>query len=176
LAQWASEQARLIASTVADEERQARSAEVVLECGGDIGTLKIVKWGGDWLDAVELEERLRSSEEFVVTFDGEFDYDEDRDDVHPREFRDSFEQAAGVAIVLRHEGAILTARNYSWPGALMGRIKPRDSNVAEFVRSIVARVWGGDFEERDVEGTVGRVGYEEIVRLVSVFRRPGMTT
>src|SRR3984957_5819213 len=33
LALWASRQATLIAGTVADEERQARSAEVVLECG-----------------------------------------------------------------------------------------------------------------------------------------------
>jgi histidine kinase/DNA gyrase B/HSP90-like ATPase len=132
LARWASEQAALISGTVADEERQARSAEVVLECGGDIGALKIVKWGGDWLDAAELEERLQSREEFVVTFAGEFDYDEDRDGVHPKEFRDSFKQAADVAIVLKHQGAILTSRNYSWPSALTGRTKPQNSNVAGF--------------------------------------------
>jgi hypothetical protein len=30
---------------------------------------------------------------------GEFDYDEDKDGVHPRDFRDSFELAAGVATV-----------------------------------------------------------------------------
>jgi hypothetical protein len=172
LARWASEQAALIARTVADEERQATSAEVVLECGGDIGALKIVKWGTEWLDAAELEERLRSSEEFVVTFAGEFDYDEDKDGVHPREFRDSFKQAANVAVVLKHDGAILTARNYSWPSALTGRSKPQDSNVAAFVRSVVARVWEKDFEEREEERTVGKVGdYEDTTRSVTVFRR-----
>lgn len=36
LAFWASNQADLIAASVKDEERQARSAEVVLECDGDI--------------------------------------------------------------------------------------------------------------------------------------------
>jgi Histidine kinase-, DNA gyrase B-, and HSP90-like ATPase len=46
LAQWASKQAQMIVASVKDEERQARSAEVVLECGGNIGDLKFVKWGG----------------------------------------------------------------------------------------------------------------------------------
>ncbi|MFH0792540.1 MAG: ATP-binding protein, partial [bacterium] len=40
LARWASKQADLIVALVKDEERQARSAEVVLECGGEIGNLK----------------------------------------------------------------------------------------------------------------------------------------
>jgi hypothetical protein len=171
LARWACEQAALIAETVSDEELQARSAEVVLECGGDIGALKIVKWGADWLDTTELEERLRSRKEFVVTFDGEFNYDEDRDGVHPRDFHDSFKLATDVAIVLDHEGAILTARNYSWPNALTGRSKPQHSNVAAFVRSVVARVWENDFEERDEERTVGKVFSEDITRSVTVFRR-----
>jgi hypothetical protein len=94
LARWASEQAALIAETVDDEERQARCAEVVLERGGDIGALKIVRWGPeDWLNAAELEERPRSSLEFVVTFDGEFEYHEGRDDVPSRHFHLSFEHA-----------------------------------------------------------------------------------
>jgi hypothetical protein len=143
----------------------------VLECGGDIGALKIVKWGADWLDRAELEERLRSSEEFVVSFVGEFDYDEDKDGVHPRDFRDSFELAVGVAIVPKHDGAILTARNYSWPNALTGRTKPPDSNLAALVRSVVACVWGEDFEEVEDERTVGLVYSEPIIRSVTVFRR-----
>jgi signal transduction histidine kinase len=171
LARWASEQAGLIAGTVADEERQARSAEVVLECGGDIGALKIVKWGPDWLDAAELEERLRSCKEFVVTFAGEFDYDEDRDGVHPRDFRDAFKLAPDVSIVLKHDGAILAA-NYSWPSAVTGQSTPQDSNVGTHVRSIVGRVWNNDFEECREERAVGKVGdYEDITRRVTVFRR-----
>ena len=70
LARWASEQARLICVSVLDEERQARSAETVLECGGDIGALKIIKWGSEWLNAEEFEARLCSSEELAIGFEG----------------------------------------------------------------------------------------------------------
>ena len=45
LAAWATKQAEMISASVKDEERQARSAEVVLECGGEIRDLKIVQWG-----------------------------------------------------------------------------------------------------------------------------------
>src|SRR3546814_18215065 len=67
LATWASEQAQLVARTVDDEEIQAKAAEVVLECGGKIADLKIVKWGADWLNSQELRERLieRSEERRV---------------------------------------------------------------------------------------------------------------
>ena len=76
LAAWASKQAEMIAASVKDEERQARSAEVVLECGGKIGDLSLSKWGSDWLTAGEFEEKLRDSSEIAVSFGGEFDYDE----------------------------------------------------------------------------------------------------
>ena len=122
LAQWASEQARLISESVGDEERQARSAEVVLECGGNIGALKIVKWGSEWLSGDEFEERLRSSSELVINFNGEFDYDEDRDEVHPKEFREDFMQGDEIAVVLRHDGGVLRANNYGWPNALTGNV------------------------------------------------------
>jgi hypothetical protein len=173
LGRWASEQAALIAEIVVDEQRQAASAEVVLECGGDIGALKIVKLGADWLNAAELEERLRSSDEFIVTFAGGFEYDEELDDVHPKEFRDSFDEAADVAIVPLHDGAIVAARNISWPNAVTGRTGREESNVATFVRSVVARVWGGDFEELGENRTVGEVDTTDIVRSVTVFRRVG---
>ena len=85
------------------------------------------------------------------------------------------EKAGGQVAWARRNGidrtTILTARNYSWPNALTGRSKPQDSNVAAFVRSVVARVWENDFEERDEERTVGKVVYEDITRSVSVFRR-----
>jgi hypothetical protein len=55
LARWASKQAELIVGSVKDEERQARSAEVVLECGGEIGDLKFVKCGADWLSTGEFQ-------------------------------------------------------------------------------------------------------------------------
>ena len=80
----------MIAASVKDPEHQARSAEVVLECGGEIGDLKFVKWGSNWLNAGKFEERLHSSTKVAISFDGSFDYDEDQDDAHPRDFEYSF--------------------------------------------------------------------------------------
>jgi hypothetical protein len=170
LSQWASKQARLISESVVDEERQARSAEVVLECGGDIGALKIVKWGAEWLSAEEFEGRLRSREELVIGFGGEFDYDEDRDEVHPKEFREDFAQSDDIAFVLKHDGSIIREPNYSWPKALTGRPKQSDSNVAAFVRERIAHVWGADSEEDEQERVVGKVRNTQITREMTIFR------
>lgn len=170
LAQWASKQAQLIVVSVKDEERQARSAEVVLECGGDVASLKFVKWGTDWLNADEFEDRLRSSAELVISFEGEFDYDEDQDDVHPKEFRQDFKLAEEIALVLKHDGGILRLGNNSWPRSITSKTKGSHSNVAALVREIIHRVWGDAVLEDDDERVVGKVGYSEIVRGVTVFR------
>jgi hypothetical protein len=171
LARWASKQAELIAALVKDEERQALSAEVVLECGGEIGDLKFIKWGTDWLTTTEFEDRLRSSTEIAISFDGEFSYDEDQDDVHPKEFRNDFECSQDIAVVLKHDGRILTAGNYTWPKAITGQAKySSTSNVAAYTRNVIRRVWGDDLLEDEEERVVGGVGYSKITRLVSVFR------
>jgi len=170
LARWASKQAELIAALVKDEERQARSAEVVLECGGNIGNLKIVQWGSDWLSTSEFENRLRSSIEIAISFDGEFHYDEDQDDVHPKEFRQDFMVSDEIALVLQHDGDILKAGNTNWPRSITGQPKWSDSNVAAYVRERIRRVLGDDLQEDEEDRVVGRVNYSEITRRVTVFR------
>lgn len=172
LAQWASKQAELIAAAVKDEERQARSAEVVLECGGRIANLKVVKWGSDWLTTSEFEERLRASTEISISFDGEFEYDEDEDDVHPKEFRADFKGSEDIALVLRHDGDILRAGNNSWPRSVTGQPKWSDSNVAAYVRELIRKAWGGDLQEDEEVLVVGSVNSSEIRRRVTVFRAP----
>lgn len=170
LAAWASDQALLISELVLDEVHQARSAEVVLECGGEIGTLKIVKWGSDWLNISEFEGKLRSVEELIISFRGDFDYDEDRDGVHPKEFREDFTQNAEVAIVLGHDGGILRTSNLAWPSALTGQPKWSDSNVAALVRTLISRAWGEDLSEDEEERIAGTVGYTEIMRDMTIYR------
>lgn len=170
LAQWASRQAELIVASVKDEERQARSAEVVLECGGDIGSLKFIKWGGDWLAAGDFEDRLRSSTELAISFDGEFEYDEDQDDVHPKEFREDFKISDDVALVLKHDGGILRMGNNSWPRSITGKPKWSDSNAAAHAREMMKRVWSEKFQEDEEERVVGKVRSSEITRRVTVFR------
>jgi hypothetical protein len=142
----------------------------VLECGGDIGALKFVKWGADWIGVGEFEERLRSSTELAISFDGEFRYDEDEDDVHPKEFRDDFKIADDVALVLKHDGAILKMGNNSWPRSITGKPKWNDSNAAAHAREVIRRVWGENLREEEEERVIGKVGYSEITRRVTVFR------
>lgn len=171
LVRWASRQAELIAASVKDEERQARSAEVVLECGGDLGALKFVRWGSDWLTASEFEDRLRSSIELAISFDGEFAYDEDEDDVHPKDFHEDFKLSEEIALVLKHDGGILRLGNNSWPRSIItGKPRGSDSNAAAYTREVIRRVWGDDAEEDEEERVVGKVGYSEITRCVTIFR------
>ncbi|MCW1913080.1 ATP-binding protein [Luteolibacter sp. GHJ8] len=171
LAFWASKQAELIAAEVEDEERQALSAEVVLECGGDIGALKFIRWGGSWLATDEFKARLIQVTEIAISFDGEFHFDEDKDDVHPREFRSDFEESEDVAIVLEHQGSILSFSNTTWPRSLLGQARSRESNLEALTRKIILEVWQ-EFEEAEEEQTVGKVGFSDISRDITVFRRP----
>ena len=170
MALWATKQADIIGKSVKDEEWQARSAEVVLECGGDIGSLKIVKWGMDWKTEQDFENSLRSSSQLAINFDGEFSYDEDQDSVHPRDFRDDFIISEDIALVLKHDGSILSVGSTRWPGSLVRRQRLRHSNVAAYVVDIIQRVWGENVDEIEEERMVGTVGSEEIWRWVAVFR------
>lgn len=170
LARWASTQADLIAASVKDEERQARSAEVVLECGGEIGNLKFVKWGTDWLTTSEFEELLHSSTEIAISFNGEFDYDEDQDDVHPKEFRIDFEASKDIAVVLKHDGRILKAGSHTWPKSITGQPQYNDSNVAAYTRKLIQRTWGDALQEDEEDRVVGKVRDSDITRRVTVFR------
>jgi hypothetical protein len=170
LARWASTQAELIVASVKDEERQARSAEVILECGGEIGGLKLVKWGADWLSAGEFQERLRSTNEISISFDGDFDYDEDKDDVHPKDFPEDFQGSDDIVIVLKHDGGIIRVGNTSWPKSVTGQPKWSDSNAAEYARSLIRQEWGDDLQEDIEDRVVGKVGVSDITRSVTVFR------
>ena len=169
LANWASEQAKLIAKTVDDEEIQAKSAEVVLECGGDVADLKIVKLGVSWLNRTELRKHLTEVDVFDISFEGEFTFEEDADDVMPREFRSEFQQADDVAIVLQHSGSILRNAGNSWPNSLTNRPVWSDSQVAGNVREILAEVWGADIEPENVSRSVGKVGGSDIEREILRF-------
>ena len=170
IASWATKQAELIGATVRDEERQARSAEVVLECGGDVKDLKIVQWGTHWMSESEFERKLHSSEELAISFDGEFDYDEDQDDVHPKEFREDFDMSDDVALVLKHDGNILKVGNNRWPRSMTGRQKTQYSNVADYVRATIKRIWCDNVDENEEERIVGTVAGTDILRRVVVFR------
>lgn len=171
LACWASEQARMIAASNMDEKQKAQCAEVVIECGGELSALPIACWGDEWIDIVSFQQRIGSLNEVLVEFYGEFSYDEDRDEVHPRDFNQNFEVSQNVVLVPKHDGSILSVGRQSWPNYITGAEKCSYSNLEAEVRRILAESWhegvSEDIEEREV-GTVGRVS---ILRDVNVFSR-----
>ncbi|WP_236637108.1 HD domain-containing protein [Acidovorax sp. BoFeN1] len=172
LAEWATEQARIIAASKADELLKAKCAEIVLECCGRLEGLPIVCWGRDeWLNADEFCERLASSTELTVCFDGHFSYDEDEDDVHPRDFRNEFEIGADIVVVPKHDGSILTVGRQAWPRSITGQPARRDSNLAAEVRRLLAQVWGDEVEEDSENREVGKVSGTSITRHVTIYRR-----
>ena len=146
--------------------------EFVLECGGDIGDLVIIKWRGDWLTSAEFATRLPDVNELLVSFDGDFWYDEDQDDVHPRELKQNFVLNDDVAIVLKHDGAVIGSRTTSWPRSLIELPVLNESNVAARIRDIIHDVWGDDCDEESDTRLVGTVDGTGIERYVTVFRRP----
>jgi hypothetical protein len=111
LAAWATEQATLLTETRPDEERKARAAETVLECGGDIGALPIARWGCEWLNTDNFAQKIAERKELVINFEGEFSYDEDEDLMHPRDFRNNFQESEEVIMVPKHDGGIVKARD-----------------------------------------------------------------
>ena len=171
LASWATKQAEMICKSIRDEEFQARAAEVVLECGGKIGELKIVQWGSQWMSQCEFEKKLRDSTQLAISFDGAFDYDEEIDDVHPREFREEFDIHDDVAFVLRYSRNILKVGNSNWPRSLVGGQRAKHSNVATYVKAILVSLWGDKVDETEEERIVGTVRGSEVVRTLSVFRQ-----
>lgn len=172
LADWASEQARIIAASKADEAVKANCAEIVLECGGTLAGLPIVCWGYDaWLTADEFRSRLAETDELIICFDGEFSYDEEEDDVHPREFKNEFEVGEDIVTVPRHDGSILKVGRQSWPRSITDQTRSRESNLAEEVVRNITEAWGELFEEDSGQRAVGTVAGTSIKRTVTIFRR-----
>ena len=170
LSAWATEQAQLFANARVDDETKALAAEIVLECGGDIGLLPIVSWAAEWLSAEEFAAKIAEEGELILNFEGKFSYDEDEDSVHPREFKDSFEVGDEIIMVPKHDGSIVREREINWPASLY-ESRPGKNRLSELVRKIVHDAWGGDYDEYEETRVVGKVDWENIRRSVVIFAR-----
>lgn len=172
LAAWATEQATIIGMSRSDELHKARCAEIVLECGGAIGDLPIACQGpNDWLNVSEIRDRFEDASELTITFDGEFSYEEDTDDVHPREFKSFFEIGSNIWVVPKHSGSVLTVGQTQWPRAMVGDSSWPSSNLAELVKAVISETWSENYEVGDEDAEVGTVNGTPIIRNVTVFRR-----
>ena len=170
LSAWATEQARLFANARVDDESKAIAAEIVLECGGDIGLLPIACWAGEWLNAEELGARVAGADELILNFEGEFTYDEDEDPMHPRDFKEKFEISDDVIMVPKHDGSIVRARGINWPASIFESRDGRN-RLSELVRKIVDDAWGDAYDEFEETRVVGKVAWEDVLRNVVIFAR-----
>ena len=168
LAGWASGQAEFISQNFADGAYQAAAAEVILECGGDIGNLEIVRLGNRWLNTSEIARYLTSIFVLHISLDGDFDF-EDYDPVSPSDFKDRFEINHDVAIVLNKDGSLFypddfTSADHSTVNGGLRRLR-----VAGYVRSLIMNIWGEETEELDEEKScwhcLWREDYSEYFRL-----------
>ena len=169
MASWATEQAEIIGRRIRQYERQAMAAEIVLECGGVVRDLKIIRWKSVWMSEQEFRRELRNETEIMVGFDAEFDYDEEQDDVHPRDFREEFRLSEDAAFVLKYDGSMLRSGNINWPRCLSRTQGAAGSNVGRHVRMVIESVWGS-LDEDEEDRIIGTVDGIEIVRPMTVFR------
>ncbi len=170
LSAWATEQARLLHSARLDDELKAFAAEVVLECGGDIGNLPVARWGKEWMNASEFKAKIAALNELVLKFGGELYYDEDEDEMHPRDFRDDFEVSKNVISVLVHDGTIVSGRTVSWPASMFGD-REGVHRLHTLIRRIVEDTWPTGFDESDERRVVGKAAGYEVKREVTVFTK-----
>lgn len=167
LASWATEQAGLLAEVQLRAEDKARAAQVVLLCGGDIGELPVARLNSTWLSSNSLQSVLTNVDEVYVHFDGDISYNEDIDEVHPKEFASHFAEAEGIIFVPK-----------DLPGMSMqsdvARLRITSANpvrnLEAVVRAIVAKAVGEDSVEEDCDVTVGTVSGTEITREVVRIR------
>lgn len=173
LAEWATEQASLISKAKIDPELMSNCAEVVLECGGRIGNLPIIRFGGnEWLNSAEFRERLSNLKTLTISLDGDFSYDEDDDDVHPKEFRVNFRINPDIAFTPDYNGSIINLETQNWPRSITGVNPGRDSNLAAEVVRIIHEEWGDGTKEYKDRVTIGTVDAVDIIRYTSIFDRP----
>lgn len=158
LARWADEQAKILARSRMIGSVKLTAAGIVIACGGRTGKLPIARIGGRYLNESQLEGLVRTQSEIIV-FDGEPYFDEDRDDCHPREFRDSFKSSSGIVFL----GDIPSANvgKHWWPG------RPSYWSV---LKMILERRWK-QYDTRTEEKVVGKVDSFDITRDVDIITR-----
>lgn len=170
LARWATEQAARIPGETDDPRQQALSAQVVLACGGSFGALKLARLGEYWVSEEELREEVRGRKEFMLEV-GEFEYEQDMDEVLANEFEDKFEQDEHIAVIPIGSGFGINAAGLVWPARPQSGAKGQGSRMAEYIGRLISAEWGEEVIPEEEERTVGNVNYTNIERLVRVFRR-----
>lgn len=179
LERWALEQSKLLAATAISDEKRMAGAAVVMQCGGDPGDLPIARRASRYLDAATLRKQFLDLEE-VRFIEGEIDYDEDSDECHPREFRESFQASDAVYLVPREAAALVDVAGKKWPECIRPESCPAPRSPKEAFLRAVAQAWEctvDDLQEwSDDEWEVGNVEGTPILRQVNLLCRGDLRT
>lgn len=171
LAEWSSEQARLLESAKLEDKMKAYGAAVVLLCGGDIGKLPIVRYKGVWHSKQTLRNLLGELDEVVVLFESEIRYDEQTDFVHPMDFKDRLEECKEIVFVpddfpesetRKSVKSLFQSCQAGYPNAW----------ISDIFRRVLKEVWVDVFEHNtaSIVGIVDDVEIErEVTRFSSIF-------
>jgi hypothetical protein len=159
LANWATIQAKLARTSAQSDVQKARTAEVVLECGGAIGQLPIVERDQKWLTPRQLSSLVPKEEEVHVHV-GDVDHD-DEDGVSRSAFEHSFGASKTIYFIPSVGGCFLAGDIDGWP-------RSRSSHLLRLFESILYKKWNG-FGECDEEEPIGEVNGDEITRSVTVY-------
>jgi len=169
---WATQQAELLAESDISNAEKMIAAGVVMAFGGEVGKLPIIERGGDYLNVEQLIDAIRDTSEVVVFEGGSIDFAEDLDDVHPREFKNSFEQDSEIFLLSKYQSGILKVGNKQWPECVSGLyLADRPQTYADALRTAFTEAWVEGPEPNDEDRKVGTVSGSEITRMVQVFSR-----
>lgn len=162
LAAWASEQCKLLEEADLPPEQKAQSAEIIVQCGGTIGTLPVAFSGTVWLNLEELRPLIASKQKIPV-YMGKITYEEDTDPVGRMEFDNEFKPSQELIIVPE------LSEVFIYP--VLFRPNHGPSCLLDVFEDLLRTVWGGFEESEDYEYRVGSIWGVEILRLVTIYSR-----
>ncbi|NTG32635.1 hypothetical protein G6K91_00005 [Agrobacterium rhizogenes] len=163
LREWATAQAKLLARSNFIDHEKALSAEIILECGGNIGSLPIAKRGEIWLNQKEIKAALRELNELRLHV-GEIEHD-DEDNIGKGTFEASFHTDSQLFVVPTVTGQL----SLGYMDRYWSFNKP--SQIQMLIEKLIKQAWRS-FVEDDDHVPVGEVDWTEIYRSIAIYRRP----
>lgn len=169
LSSWASEQAILLSASGEDDEDKARGANAILACGGSVQDLPVARIGEKWIGLVELQAIVSEADSLWVSFEDPVRYDEDRDDVLPRDFKSSFIRDGDVLFIPDNlPGFVRQDKIASIVTTSFGSGQVR--SLKQLFKQVLSTSWN-EFVEETESAVVGSVDGSNIERPVSYYVR-----
>ncbi|MBI4662517.1 MAG: ATP-binding protein [Verrucomicrobia bacterium] len=170
---WATEQAELLAKTRISDRLKAHGTAVVMALGGEVGILPIVIRDEDYLNAQMVTEIVSTASEIDVYSGVKIEFDEDEDDVHPREFRLHFKPSSELFFLPEFSQGILRVGSQNWPGCLPNLCPPDSPKCfRDALEQVLWKVWNVEPVCEEEERIVGKVQGHAIRRAVDVYSKP----